>query len=174
MADFHLQVRPGRDAWLIAAMAAVLVDEGLVDRSWLAAHASGYEPVLDALREVPIAEYCAISGVDETLVRAATRRIAAASSVATFEDLGVQMNRYSTLVSYLEKLVWLLTGNLANPGGQYAMTGIGNMLRMTRNELHPTAAPVSPVVGARVIGGLIPCNILPEEILADHPPAIGR
>ena len=23
MADFHLQVRPGRDAWLIAAMAAV-------------------------------------------------------------------------------------------------------------------------------------------------------
>ena len=169
MADFHLQVRPGRDAWLIAAMAAVLVDEGLVDRSWLAAHASGYEPVLDALREVPIAEYCAISGVDETLVRAATRRIAAASGVATFEDLGVQMNRYSTLVSYLEKLVWLLTGNLANPGGQYAMTGIGNMLRMTRNELHPTAAPVSPVVGARVIGGLIPCNILPEEILADHP-----
>ena len=28
---------------------------------------------------------------------------------------------------------------------------------------------MSPVVGARVIGGLIPCNILPEEILADHP-----
>ena len=32
MADFHLRVRPGRDAWLVAAMAAVLVDEGLVDR----------------------------------------------------------------------------------------------------------------------------------------------
>ena len=28
MADFHLRVRPGRDAWLVAAMAAVLVDEG--------------------------------------------------------------------------------------------------------------------------------------------------
>jgi anaerobic selenocysteine-containing dehydrogenase len=169
MADFHLQVRPGRDAWLLAAMAAVLVKEQLFDRTWLAAHAVGYEPVFAALRDVPISEYCVISGVDETLVRAATRRIAAASGVATFEDLGVQMNRYSTLVSYLEKLLWLLTGNLANPGGQYAMTGIGNMLRMTRNELHPTAAPVSPVVGAKVIGGLIPCNVLPEEILADHP-----
>ena len=133
------------------------------------AHASGYEPVLTAFGEVPISRYCEISGVDETLVRAATRRIAAASSVATFEDLGVQMNRHSTLVSYLEKLVWLLTGNLANPGGQYAMTGIGSMLRMSRSELHPTAAPVSPVVGAKVIGGLIPCNVLPEEILADHP-----
>ena len=108
--------------------------------------------MLTALREVPISRYCEISGVDEALVRAATRRIAAASSVATFEDLGVQMNRHSTLVSYLEKLVWLLTGNLANPGGQYAMTGIGNMLRMSRSELHPTAAPVSPVVGAKAYG----------------------
>ena len=43
------------------------------------------------------------------------------------------------------------------------------MLRMSRSELHPTAAPVSPVLGAKVIGGLIPCNVLPEEILADHP-----
>jgi anaerobic selenocysteine-containing dehydrogenase len=169
MADFHLRVRPGRDAWLIAAMAAVLVDEALIEREWLARHASGVEDVLAALGEVPIARYCEISGVDEALVRAASRRIAAASSVAAFEDLGVQMNRHSTLVSYLEKLVWLLTGNLAIPGGQYAMTGIGGLLRMSRNELHPTAAPVSPVVGSKVIGGLIPCNILPEEILTDHP-----
>ena len=36
LADFHLQVRPGRDAWLLAAMAAVLVDEALLDRAWLA------------------------------------------------------------------------------------------------------------------------------------------
>ena len=48
MADFHLQVRSGRDAWLIAAMAAVLVDEGLIDREWLGGHASGAESVLAA------------------------------------------------------------------------------------------------------------------------------
>jgi anaerobic selenocysteine-containing dehydrogenase len=89
MADLHLQVRPGRDAWLVAAMAAVVVDEGLVDRQWLADHASGLEPVLTALAAVPIARYCEISGVDESLVRAATRRVAAAASVAVFEDLGV-------------------------------------------------------------------------------------
>jgi anaerobic selenocysteine-containing dehydrogenase len=169
MADFHLQVRSGRDAWLIAAMAAVLVDEGLVDRDWLGRHASGADSVLAALKDVPISRYCEISGVDETLVRAATRRIAAAASVAVFEDLGVQMNRHSTLVSYLEKLVWLLTGNLAIPGGQYAMSSLGNLLRMSRAELDPSTAPVSPVVGARLIGGLIPCNVIAEEILTDDP-----
>ena len=169
MADFHLQVRSGRDAWLIAAMAAVLVDEGLVDRDWLGRHASGVESVLAALGDIPISRYCEISGVDETLVRAATRRIAAAASVAVFEDLGVQMNRHSTLVSYLEKLLWLLTGNLAIPGGQYAMSSLGNLLRMSRAELDPSTAPVSPVVGAPLIGGLIPCNVMAEEILTDHP-----
>ena len=78
------------------------------------------DAVVAALSTVPIAKYCTISGVDEALVRAAARRIARASSVAVFEDLGVQMNRHSTLVSYLEKLVWVLTGNLGQPGAQYA------------------------------------------------------
>jgi anaerobic selenocysteine-containing dehydrogenase len=169
LADFHLRVRPGRDAWLVAAMAAVLVDERLVAEDWLGDHATGVTEVLAALRQVPISAFCEISGVDEELVRAATRRIAAASSVAAFEDLGVQMNRHSTLVSYLGKLVWLLTGNVGNEGGQYSMTGLGSILRMSRNELHPTTAPVSPVVGSKVISGLIPCNVIPDEILSDNP-----
>ena len=169
LADFHLQVRPGRDAWLLAALAAVLVDESLLDRDFLAARASGLEPVTAALREVPIAEYCRISGVDEDLVRAAARRIATASSVAVFEDLGVQMNRHSTLVSYLEKLVWLLTGNLGRSGAQYSPTSLASLVRTSRRELDPATAPRSPVVGARIISGLIPCNVIPDEILTDHP-----
>ena len=104
-------------------MAAVLVDEGLVDRAWLADHASGVDAVLAALGEVPISPLLR----DQRRRRGAGARARPGgsrrpSSVAVFEDLGVQMNRHSTLVSYLEKLVWLLTGNLANPGGQYAMT----------------------------------------------------
>src|SRR2546429_48923 len=159
LAEFHLQVRPGRDAWLLAAMGAILVEEHLIDTAWLGAHASGVEDVVTALSTVPIAEYCRISGVEESLVRAATRRIAAAASVAVFEDLGVQMNRHSTLVSYLEKLVWLLTGNLGQPGGQYAPATLVPIVRASRNELDPRTAPRSPVVGARILTGLIPCNV---------------
>jgi len=169
LADIHLQVRPGRDAWLLAAMAAVLVDENLVNTAWLTEHASGVADVVAALAAVPIAEYCRISGVDEALVRAAARRIGRASSVAVFEDLGVQMNRHSTLVSYLEKLVWVLTGNLGQPGAQYAPATMVPIVRAGKSELDPRTAPVSPVVGARILSGLIPCNVIPDEILTDHP-----
>ena len=169
LADFHLQVRPGRDAWLLAALAAVLVEEQLTSVTWLAQHAAGVADVVAALSSVPIAEYCRISGVDEALVRAAARRIARASSVAVFEDLGVQMNRHSTLVSYLEKLVWVLTGNLGQPGAQYAPATLVPIVRASKSELDPRTAPVSPVAGARILSGLIPCNVIPEEILTDHP-----
>ena len=104
LADIHLQVRPGTDAWLLAAIGAVLVQEALVDRAWLAEHTTGSEEVSAALGAVPVARFCAVSGVDEELVRRAARTIAAAGSVAVFEDLGVQMGLHSTLVSYLEKL----------------------------------------------------------------------
>src|SRR4029077_16843966 len=150
-AEFHLQGRPGRDAWLLAAMGAILVEGGLINAASLRVHASGVEDVVAALATVPIAEYCRISGVDESLVRAAARRIAGAASVAVFEDLGVQMNRHSTLVSYLEKLVWLLTGNLGQPGGQYAPATFVPIVRASRNELDPRTAPVSPVAGARIL-----------------------
>jgi len=169
MADIHLRVRPGRDAWLFAALAATLVEENLLNTPWLTEHASGVADVVSALSAVPIAEYCRTAGVDEALVRSAARRVAAASSVAVFEDLGVQMNRHSTLVSYLEKLVWVLTGNLGQPGGQYAPATMVPIVRASKAELDPRSAPVSPVVGARILSGLIPCNVIPDEILTDHP-----
>ncbi len=41
MADFHLQVIPGTDAWCVAAMLGVLVQEDLVDHAWLDDHTTG-------------------------------------------------------------------------------------------------------------------------------------
>jgi anaerobic selenocysteine-containing dehydrogenase len=164
LADFHLQVRPGTDAWLLAALAAVIVQEDLVAHSWLAEHATDVEETLEALAAVPVAEYCTRSGVPESLVRAAARRIAgAAGGVAVFEDLGVQMNRHSTLVSWLEKLVWVLTGNFGKPGAAYSPS---SMIDITAGG---KIRGKTPVVGMPLISGLVPCNVIAEEILTDHP-----
>ncbi|WP_439658563.1 molybdopterin-dependent oxidoreductase [Lentzea sp. HUAS TT2] len=167
LADFHLQVRPGTDLYLLTALAAVLVQEDLIAAEWLAEHADGLDAVTDVLRQVPVADYCAVADVEETLVRAVAARIAAAGSVAVFEDLGVQMNRDSTLVSYVEKLVWLLTGNFGKRGAQYVPSSLVPIGR-DRGHAHGEG-PLSPVVGAQIISGLVPCNVIAEEILTDHP-----
>jgi anaerobic selenocysteine-containing dehydrogenase len=169
LADFHLQVRPGTDAWCLAALGGVIAQEDLHARRWLDEHASGVDEVLAHLRAVPVAEFAGIAGVDEQLVRAAARRIASASSVAFFEDLGIQMSLHSTLSSYLEKLLWLLTGNFAVPGAQYVPSNIVNLAGSGGSSGSNGATKVSPVAKARIISGLVPCNVIAEEILTDHP-----
>jgi formate dehydrogenase len=162
MADFHLRVRPGTDAWCLSALAAVLVQENLCDEAFLAEHATGVEPVRAALRAVDVDEFAQRCGVDAELLRAAARRIAGAASVSVFEDLGVQQAPNSTLCSYLNKMLWILTGNFAKRGAQH---------------LHSSFAPLfaaggvgrSPVTGAPIIAGLLPSNVVPQEILTDHP-----
>jgi anaerobic selenocysteine-containing dehydrogenase len=169
LADFHLQVRPGTDIYVVTAMAAVLVQEGLVAHEWLAEHAGadGLVAVTRVLATVPVDRYCTVADIDPDLLRAATRRIAAAGSVAVLEDLGVQMNRDSTMVSYVEKLIWLLTGNLGRRGAQYAFS---SMSAIGRDRGHRAGeGPRSPVVGAPIIAGLVPCNVITDEILTDHP-----
>jgi anaerobic selenocysteine-containing dehydrogenase len=161
MADFHLRVRPGTDAWCLAALAAVLVQESLCDEAFLAEHVHGVDTVRDALREVSIAHYAQRCGVDEQLLRAAARRIGNAASVSVFEDLGIQQAPNSTLCSYLNKLLWILTGNFAKKGGQH--------LHSSLNPLFSQVSGRSPVTGAPIIAGLVPSNAVPEEILTDHP-----
>jgi formate dehydrogenase len=161
LADFHLRVRPGTDAWCLAALAALLVQEELCDEEFLVAHVTGVDAVRTVLGTVPIADYALRCGVDADLLRNAARRIACAESVSVFEDLGIQQAPNSTLCSYLNKLLWILTGNFAKRGAQH---------------LHSSFAPLfsaggvgrTPVTGAPIIAGLVPSNVVPEEILTDH------
>jgi anaerobic selenocysteine-containing dehydrogenase len=162
LADIHLQVRPGTDAWLLAALLGALVQEELIDRAFLARHAEGLEPVVSVLRQIEVARACARCGLEEALVRRAARAIGRARSFSSFEDLGVQMNRASTLVSYLHRLLIALTGSIGRPGSHFLPTPLAPFVRGASDHS-------SPVAGAPIISGLVPCNVIAEEILTDHP-----
>ncbi|MGS2810398.1 molybdopterin-dependent oxidoreductase [Nocardia sp. MW-W600-9] len=237
MADFHLQVAPGRDAWLMAALVAVIIQEDLVDAEFVAAHTVGYDEVRAAFLDIDIPAFATISGVDADRLRAAARRIATASSVCVYEDLGIQQAPNSTLVSYLNKLLWIVTGNFGRPGTMFlhssfallaggsgtpsgprkppsaldtlrrkamsrtvtavagavgtvvpALARIGALrpgVEAGASALLDAVVPlaggllaggggggggrVTPVTGAKIIGGLVPCNSIADEILTDHP-----
>jgi anaerobic selenocysteine-containing dehydrogenase len=178
MADIHLAVRPGTDAWCLAALAAILVQDGLLARDWLAAHTTGLDAIEPALMAIPVAEYARRCGVDEALLRRTAERIARAKSVAMIEDLGVQMNRHSTLVSWLQRLVWLLPGHYAREGTNNAFVPLLGLAAFSKgegggrkegNDGAPSPWKRSPVTQSRIIMGLVPCNVIPDEILTDHP-----
>ncbi|MEV0294342.1 molybdopterin-dependent oxidoreductase [Nocardia sp. NPDC050710] len=163
LAEFHLQVKPGTDAWCLSAIVAVLVQEDLVDHTFLTEHTRDYDAVAASVRRIDIAEYATVCGVDEDLIRATARRIGTASSVSTYEDLGVQQGPNSTLISYLNKLIWLVTGNFAKEGAMQPHSWMFPLAHYT------TRTRTTPVTGARMPAGLVPCNLIAEEIVTDHP-----
>ncbi len=162
LADIHLQVRPGTDVFLLAAILGVIVTEDLIAKEFLATYAVELETVREVLGAIDV-DACAVrAGLDPALVRKTARVLAAAKALSSFEDLGVQMNRSSTLVSYLHRLLIFLTGSLGKKGSHYIPSPLVNIAGGASSR-------VSPVVGARIVGGLVPCNVIAEEILTDHP-----
>ena len=163
LADIHLQVRPGTDAWCLAAMAAVIVQDDLIDHDFAHWHLRDGEKVLAALRDVDVSACAATCGIDEDVLRDTAVRIATARSLSTYEDLGVQQGPNSTLVSYLNKLIWLLTGNFAKEGAMNVHSSLAPL------GAYDTELRRTPVTGTPMPAGLVPCNVIAEEILTDHP-----
>jgi anaerobic selenocysteine-containing dehydrogenase len=165
LADYFLQVLPGTDAFCVAALAGTIVQDGLTNTAWLAANTVGSDAVLAALADVPIADYAQRCGIDEELLRRTATRIARAESFTILEDLGVEMAPNSTLVSYLQKLLWALTGNFAKPGGVNTHSSLVPLFsyRAAGNE------PRDPVTDSAIISGLMQCNEIAESVLTDHP-----
>jgi anaerobic selenocysteine-containing dehydrogenase len=168
LADVHLQVRPGGDAFLLAAILGVLAQEDLVDRAFLAERCSHAEPLLDVLRELPVPKLAERSGVALVDVEAAARTLAAARSLTVRADLGIQQSRHSTLNSYLEKLLFLLTGNFAQPGCNALHSFLLPLIGHSPEPDDPRAVKTE-VTGMHAIGKLFPPNVLPAEIDTDHP-----
>jgi anaerobic selenocysteine-containing dehydrogenase len=166
LADTHLQVRPGFDAHLLAAMLATLVQEDLIDHGFLDDHAENHQAVIAALSTIDPDDYATRADVDPDLARQAARRIGTAESVSILEDLGIQQAPHSTLNSYLEKLLWALTGNFARPGctslhTTFSPTGLVGRNRESKRR--------TPVTGERIIGGMFPAAAIPDAVLTDDP-----
>lgn len=141
-ADIHLPVRPGFDIPLLNAMAAVVVEEGLVDEAFVAERTTGFEALREHLSGLDIDAEAERAGVDPADLRAAARAYGEAGRAAIFTGMGMSQHHYGTdNVQALINLP-LLTGNVGKAG-----TGV-NPLRGQNN-----------VQGAGDVGALP--NVLP-------------
>ncbi|REH19993.1 MULTISPECIES: molybdopterin oxidoreductase family protein [unclassified Streptomyces] len=117
LADRHVAIRPGSDALLLAAMAHVLYEEGLVDLGALAPHVGGVDDVAAAVRDFTPESVAAACDVDADVTRALARELAAAPTAAVYGRIGSCTVPHGTLASWLVDVLNILTGNLDRPGG---------------------------------------------------------
>jgi len=165
MADLHLQVHPGTDAYLLAAILSIIVQKNLVNREFIEKYTTGFNELEEVFGNIPIDKYAKISGVALEKLEEVAQKLAKAKAACIRVDLGLQQSLHSTLNSYLEKLLFLLTGNLGNPGSNNFHTIFVPLTGHSKEEdlCH------TKVTNTAEIGKLFPPNVLPVEIDSDHP-----
>lgn len=162
IADLHLQVRPGSDAFLLSAILSIILRRGAENSEFIASRTTGFDEVREVLLAVPVADWVAASGVTIEAAERAADLILAAKSMVVRVELGIQQSRHSTLNSYLEKLLYLLTGN-------FGRRGTNNLHTWLQPLFEDSQGGRSTVTGHRVIGGMVPTNSFSDQILTDHP-----
>lgn len=171
-ADEHLFLRPGTDAFLLAAMAHVLFAEDLVDLGAAEPFVSGLYELREAVAAVTPDRAARATGVPADTISRLARELAAAPSAAVYGRIGTTTQAFGTTASWLVDVLNVLTGNLDRPGGALFTTpatgspntsgadpeqpGLGRGARPSRYA--------SRVRGLGEILGELPVACLAEEI----------
>ena len=162
-ANLHLKPRIGTIALFLKSLIAIILQEGWENREFLAAHCSGFEQVQGWFRNFDVTSSLRVCGLDPGPVREVAR-IYATELTATRTDLGLLMDRQSTMNSYLEMILMTVCGRIGTPGGN-VFPGHLMPLGPHTDERDPRTWRTVET-GFPPSMGYFPPNVLPEEILS--------
>ncbi len=163
IADIHLPIRPGTDALLTKAMISIVIDEGWVDEHYINDHVNGYDVIKGWFKDFDSRKAIEVCNLDYDQVKNLCRDIYL-KKACFHPDLGVYMNRHSTLTTYLQIILFTITGNYCVKGGNVIP---GLLMPVTGHSDERDEKTWRTVeTGFPAICALFPPNVLPEEIMS--------
>jgi len=162
-ANMHLQPRIGTIALFLKSLIAIILQEGWENKEFLAKHCDGFERVEGWFRDFDVASGLRVCGLDLDPVRELAR-IYASEPTGMRTDLGLLMDRQSTMNSYLEMILMAVCGRIGTPGGN-VFPGHLMPLGPHTDERDPRTWRAAET-GFPPSMGYFPPNVLPEEILS--------
>jgi anaerobic selenocysteine-containing dehydrogenase len=166
IADIHLAVRPGTDALLSRAMIAIILEEGWQNTGFIEKHVNGFENIRHLFEGFDARAAIKVCELDYEQVREVCHLVATRKS-SMHPDLGVYMGRHSTATSCLGIILLAICGRICVPGGNVIpghLMPIGSHSDEREARTWRTVTTDFPA-----IMGVFPPNVVPEEILSDHP-----
>ena len=166
LADIHLPVRPGTDALLTRAMIAIILAEGWQNTGYIEQHVNGFDSIRPWFEKFDARAAVKVCELDYEQVREVCHLVATRKT-SMHPDLGVYMSRHSTATSCLGIILLAICGQIGVPGGNVIpghLMPIGSHSDERNPRTWRTVATDFPA-----IMGVFPPNVVPEEILNDHP-----
>ncbi|MEV6656872.1 molybdopterin-dependent oxidoreductase [Nocardia fluminea] len=159
LADQHLFIRPGSDAYLLFGIVHTLFEEGLTN---VRVDVAGLGELRAAALDFPPEAVAERTGIPATTIRALARELAAAPTAAVYARIGTCTAEFGTLTQWLVDALNTLTGNLDSPGGaMFAAAAAGGVQRSRPFRLGRWTSRVRELPEAM---GELPVATLADEI----------
>ncbi|MBI3050308.1 MAG: molybdopterin-dependent oxidoreductase [Acidobacteria bacterium] len=129
LADLHLPIRPRSDLALVNGLIHLVIEHDLVDRDYIARHATGFEALRDSVREYTPGRVAQITGLDPELIYRTAAIYAGARAAFVGWTMGVNHSTKGTeTVNAINNLA-LITGNIGRAGAApFSITGQCNAM----------------------------------------------
>jgi anaerobic selenocysteine-containing dehydrogenase len=122
VADEHVSIRPGTDAFLLAAMLHVVFAEGWVRLGRFDGGVKNLDALAGLVRELSPERVAGKVGVRPDITRRLASEFTLARKAACYGRVGICTQRYGTLASWLLQALNLVTGHLDEVGGMMLTT----------------------------------------------------
>ena len=113
VADAHLFIRPGSDAWLLAAIFNELVRSGKRP----VVPTKGFDALSAALAPISLESAATHTGITASEIQRLAKQLGESAAAAVYGRVGTTLQRYGTLTSFLIEAVNVLLDSLDRPGG---------------------------------------------------------
>lgn len=123
-ADLHLQVRPGHDAALLAAIINVIIDENLHDQAFCDEHVAHFEELAAQVKRFTPEAVAAAAGVPAQQIVEAARLFGAGPRGTAVSGTGPEMGPHPNLLQHLIQSLNAICGRFCRAGERMPNPGV--------------------------------------------------
>jgi len=166
VADQHLFITPGTDAFLLLALLHTIFADGKTNLGHLSNHTDGLDAVRELVAEFPPERVAETVGIDAEEIRALAREFAAADRAVCYGRLGVSTQRFGATCSWLINVLNIVTAHMDRPGGAMFTTPAVDLIRGAAliGQSGSFNSWKSRVSGLPEFAGELPVSVLAEEM----------
>ncbi|MCA9501506.1 MAG: molybdopterin-dependent oxidoreductase [Myxococcales bacterium] len=165
VADEHLFIRPGADAYLLFSLVHVIFEEGLLRPGRLGEHVDGLDEIRALARDFSPESTARATGIPAETARRIARELSTHPRACVYGRIGTCTVEFGTLASWLVDVVNILLGRYDEPGGM--------MFPRPATGQHEPGGPLPPIPigpyrtavrGLPTIDGHLPASSFAEEL----------
>ncbi|MGH7623463.1 MAG: molybdopterin-containing oxidoreductase family protein, partial [Gemmatimonadaceae bacterium] len=149
LSDRHYSIRPGTDAALALSMMHVLLERGLEDHDYIAAHTLGFDELRERVREYPPDRVSAITGIPVETIVLLGERYGRARAAFIRVNYGLQRHGGGGMAVRTIACLPALTGHWRRAGGGVQLSSSANFAfdkrALERPDLSPPARTINMI-----------------------------